>query len=75
MWSRGRDNDLIERIKRGPFFKPTVGELDKLLNSATFVGRAPQQVERFVGPSGEVTTALAQHSGKIKTNETVELSV
>ena len=75
MWSRGRDNDLIERIRREPFFKPIVGELDKLLDPATFVGRAPRQVERFVGPSREVATALARCSGKIKTNGTVELSV
>jgi adenylosuccinate lyase len=71
----GGDNDLIERIKKDEFFRPIVGELDKLLDPVTFVGRAPQQVERFVGPSGEVSTALAPYSGKFEMAETVELNV
>ncbi|KAH0536238.1 adenylosuccinase ade13 [Glutinoglossum americanum] len=71
----GRDNDLIQRIKKEEFFRPIVDELDKLLDPATFVGRAPQQVEKFVGPLGEVAAALAPYSGKIKTTEVVELSV
>ena len=45
----GGDNDLIERVKNDPFFKPIHTQLATLLNPSTFVGRAPQQVEKFVG--------------------------
>jgi adenylosuccinate lyase len=69
------DNDLIERTKKDEIFRPIVGELDKLLDPVIFVGRAPQQVERFVGPLGEVPVALAPYSGKIEVAETVELNV
>lgn len=46
----GKPNDLIERIRKAPFFQPVVDELteDKLLNPKHFVGRAPQQVVQFV---------------------------
>lgn len=40
----GRNNDLVERIKKNPYFKPILGQLDELLNPLSFVGRAPQQV-------------------------------
>jgi adenylosuccinate lyase len=53
----GKDNDLIERIKKDEFFKPIWGEIDALMNPDTFVGRAPQQVEKFVAT--EVAQALA----------------
>ncbi|CDK26993.1 unnamed protein product [Kuraishia capsulata CBS 1993] len=44
----GRDNDLIERVKNTEYFKPIWGDLDTLLDPSTFVGRAPQQTEKFV---------------------------
>ena len=46
---QGGDNDLIERVKANEFFKPIWNELDQLLDPSTFVGRAPQQTEKFVG--------------------------
>lgn len=45
----GGDNDLIERVKNDKFFAPIHTQLETLLNPSTFVGRAPQQVEKFVG--------------------------
>lgn len=45
----GGDNDLIERIKNTEFFQPIHKELDSLLNPKTFVGRAPEQVVKFLG--------------------------
>jgi adenylosuccinate lyase len=45
----GGSNDLIERIKKTPFFEPVFTELDKLLDPKTFIGRAPAQVEKFTG--------------------------
>ncbi|KAJ3042099.1 adenylosuccinase ade13 [Rhizophlyctis rosea] len=55
----GLENDLIERVKASDYFKPIIGQLDALLDPSTFVGRAPQQVERFI--SKEVEPALAQY--------------
>lgn len=52
----GRANDLIERIRRDEFFRPIWEELDELMDASTFVGRAPQQVERFL--DSEVKEAL-----------------
>jgi adenylosuccinate lyase len=52
----GKYNDLIERIKKDEFFKPIWGEIDALMDPATFVGRASRQVEKFVDT--EVKQAL-----------------
>ena len=40
----GGENDLVERIKRCPYFIAIHSELDKLLDPSSFIGRAPQQV-------------------------------
>ena len=40
----GKDNDLIERIKASAYFAPIHNELEKLMDPATFIGRAPEQV-------------------------------
>ncbi|KNE54270.1 hypothetical protein AMAG_17640 [Allomyces macrogynus ATCC 38327] len=45
----GLQNDLIDRIKKTEYFKPIWNDLDALLEPSTFVGRAPQQVDSFVG--------------------------
>ena len=44
----GGQNDLIEWIKNDAFFEPIWGILDDLLDSKTFIGRAPEQVQEFV---------------------------
>lgn len=44
----GGDNDLIERVKKDEYFKPILDDLPSLLDPKTFVGRAPQQTEKFV---------------------------
>jgi adenylosuccinate lyase len=68
----GGSNDLIDRIKRTKFFEPVVGRLDELLDAKTFVGRAPQQVSKFL--KAEVDPALAKYKDKIG-SEAAELSV
>jgi len=57
----GKPNDLIDRIRVTPFFEPVYAELDSLLDAKTFVGRAPQQVEKYCGPNGEVMKALEKY--------------
>ncbi|KAF2642277.1 putative adenylosuccinate lyase Ade13 [Massarina eburnea CBS 473.64] len=71
----GRDNDLIERIKRTEFFKPILGELDELMRAESFIGRCPQQVDMFY--DREVTKALAKYdeAGSLKVSEAAELHV
>ena len=71
----GGSNDLIERIRKEPFFKPIIHDLPKLLDARTFVGRAPQQVERFTGPGGEVRMALDKYSGLMTNGQVVQLSI
>ncbi|HWP41223.1 MAG TPA: hypothetical protein VNL70_09875, partial [Tepidisphaeraceae bacterium] len=42
----GRPNDLIERLKQEPALAKV--NLDAVLDPIRYIGRAPQQVERFV---------------------------
>jgi len=71
----GRDNDLIERIRRTEFFRPILGELDTLLDPSTFIGRSPQQVDAFY--EREVKVALMKYveAGTLKLGEAAELHV
>ena len=59
----GRDNDLIERVRRDAYFAPIHGQLASLLDPATFTGRAPEQVEQFLRL--EITPQLAKYAGKL----------
>jgi adenylosuccinate lyase len=43
---QGGDNDLIARVKADPIFAGI--DIDALLDPATFIGRAPQQVDEFL---------------------------
>ncbi|KAL0638767.1 adenylosuccinase ade13 [Maublancomyces gigas] len=69
---QGKDNDLIERIKKDEFFKPIWGEIDMLMDPGTFVGRAPEQTVRFV--EKEVKQALAPWTARLS-GEVSELNV
>lgn len=71
----GKQNDLVERIRKEKFFEPIVDELteDKLLNPDNFIGRAPQQVERFV--KEEVEPAIAPYKEYISQSGVSELHV
>lgn len=75
MKEHGRDNDLIDRIRRCDFFKPIQGGLDALLDPDTFIGRAAQQVEKFTQPGGEVEVALRSYHDHLDTIKTPELHV
>ncbi|XP_077308553.1 adenylosuccinate lyase isoform X2 [Lithobates pipiens] len=44
----GGDNDLINRIRSDSYFAPIHTQLDQLLDPKSFVGRAPQQVMKFL---------------------------
>ncbi|KAL8693912.1 MAG: hypothetical protein Q9218_001326 [Villophora microphyllina] len=57
----GKDNDLIERVKKDSFFAPILDITSQLLDPSSFIGRAPQQVEKFTGDNGEVQMALEKY--------------
>ncbi len=44
----GKDNDLLSRIAADPLFSAVHGRLDDLVDAKKFVGRAPEQTERFI---------------------------
>lgn len=67
----GKDNDLVERIKKDPYFKPILDQLDNLLDPRTFVGRAPEQVIEFL--EEEVQPMLENYQGLL--DESVELNI
>lgn len=69
----GKNNDLLDRVRGSEFFTPILDELDGLLDPSTFVGRAPQQVERFL--STEVQDALKPYEVHIASAGTSALHV
>ncbi|CAG8683047.1 5555_t:CDS:2 [Cetraspora pellucida] len=69
----GKGNDLIERIKKTEYFKCIHDEIDSLLDPSTFIGRAQQQVDKFI--KEYVNIALDPYSEILKKDEHVTLSV
>jgi adenylosuccinate lyase len=67
----GRENDLVERIRADRFFAPVHPRLDEILDPKSFIGRAPQQVLRFLAE--EVAPALEPYAGRL--GGTAELTV
>ena len=71
----GKSNDLIERIRSDIFFNPILDQLPKLLDPKTFIGRAPEQVQKYCGPGGEVEEALSKYREHLIDNEMIDLKV
>uniref|UniRef100_A0AAY4ANT5 Adenylosuccinate lyase n=1 Tax=Denticeps clupeoides TaxID=299321 RepID=A0AAY4ANT5_9TELE len=67
----GGDNDLLARVQADPYFTPILGQLDSLLDPKTFVGRAPQQVTRFLAE--EVRPLLEPYKNKMDLKIELEL--
>lgn len=61
---QGRDNDLIERIKKCEYFAPIHDRIDSLMGAKTFIGRAPEQVTEFL--DDEVTPVLQRYEGRLE---------
>lgn len=70
---QGGENDLIERVKGDEYFKGIWNELDTLLDPKTFVGRAPEQVDKFV--KEWVAPALEPYKDALKDVKAAELNV
>ena len=67
----GGRNDLIERIAASSYFAVIHDQLEALLDPATFIGRAPQQVDRFL--SEELRPALAPFAGRLDGSVSLEV--
>lgn len=44
----GKDNDLLDRVVKDPYFAPILDQLPLLLDPSTFIGCAPNQVKNFI---------------------------
>ena len=71
----GLENDLIERVKHHPYFDPIKDQLDALMDPASFIGRAPQQVDTFLKEWVEPNLNKAELREAVEKSVMVELSV
>ncbi|KAF5326566.1 hypothetical protein D9611_000754 [Ephemerocybe angulata] len=71
----GLENDLLDRVRADPYFEPIIAELDSLLDPASFIGRAPQQVDGFLKNWVEPALADKELQDAIGGSKKVELSV
>lgn len=58
----GGDNDMVDRMKADPYFAPIHGQMSAILEPSAFIGRAPQQVDKFLNE--EVRPAIQSYSDK-----------
>ncbi|XP_033630235.1 adenylosuccinate lyase-like [Asterias rubens] len=68
---QGGDNDLVDRIRKVGYFAPIHARLDDLLDPATFIGRAPEQVTRFLNE--EVKPAIQPFEGSMEATSKLAL--
>lgn len=47
--AEGASNDLLDRLAKDPLFSKIAGKFDELLDPLSFVGRAPGQVDEYLG--------------------------
>ncbi|EDX12626.1 adenylosuccinate lyase [Drosophila sechellia] len=69
----GKDNDLVDRVRKDPYFSPILEQLDTILDAKTFTGRASDQVGEFV--KEEVEPVLARYSEALKNVQDVKLNI
>lgn len=71
----GGENDLIERVKNDAYFDSIKAQLDALLDPRSFVGRAPEQVDKFVTEWVEPALAEEEFRKHIQGAVKAELNV
>lgn len=69
----GRDNDLVDRVRKDSYFAPILDKLDLILDARTFTGRASGQVDDFVAE--EVNTVLERYKDNITSIKLVQLNI
>ena len=75
MKESGLENDLIERVRADPYFTPIVPHLDELLDPKSFIGRAPEQVDKFLNEWVQPALADPALQEVLQKGEKAELSV
>lgn len=70
---QGKPNDLLDRIRNTPYFAPIIGELDKLIDPTTFIGRCPEIVEKLV--KTKVKEVQGRYASALKDVQVAELHV
>ena len=71
----GLENDLIDRVKADPYFDPIKGQLGELLNPSSFIGRAPEQVDKFLTEWVQPALANPELQAVLAKGEKAELNV
>ncbi|KAH7925024.1 Adenylosuccinate lyase [Leucogyrophana mollusca] len=71
----GLENDLIERVRGDPYFDPIKGQLEELLEPKSFIGRAPEQVDKFLKDWVEPALADEELKEAVEKGGRVELTV
>ena len=56
----GKDNNLLELVKKDEAFRAVWDRLDEILDARKFVGRAPEQTEEFI--RNEIDPILQKHA-------------
>ncbi|XP_004529143.1 adenylosuccinate lyase [Ceratitis capitata] len=69
----GKDNDLVDRIRKDPYFEPILNQLNEILDAQTFIGRASAQVDDFI--CDEVKPILANYEESLKRIQNVQLNI
>lgn len=69
--SEGKANDFIERVKQDPYFAPILDKMDEILDPATHIGCAPEQVTEFLGQ--EVQPILRRFEGQLEGSVTINI--
>jgi adenylosuccinate lyase len=67
----GEPNPLVERIRADPSFAGVAPRLDRILEPARFVGRAPEQVDEFLAE--EVRPTLERYAGLDRTEAEIRV--
>lgn len=75
MKEEGGENDLIARVKADPYFDGIKAQLDALLDPQSFVGRAPEQVDKFLDEWVKPALDLEEFKKELQTATKAELHV
>lgn len=71
----GKSNDLVDRIRKNPFFEKIWPELDGMLDAKLYTGRSEDIVERFCGKGGVLEGKLKRYEAYIAGAGVAELNV
>jgi len=71
----GLENDLLDRVRADPYFEPIKADLESILDPASFIGRAPEQVDSFLQKWVQPALAGEEEQRAIKGSQKVDLNV